>query len=214
MTSPTIIPGEPNFGRVSVEDVDVYGFYTGLIVNTAHTRLKHSIAKWCVLGYGLTGSRQGDSIDPHASLFEMIGSESCVVHLAGWSHAGTGSLAHREPFYLIAQLWDIEDAPPGHWYSTHAHLIDANSQVFGHANYTRVRSSAGTEPHLLVAGGTNIALSNLNTRGVSGATHDRKKPGRHPPVPIVRIAQSSLVDESLSGDVSRMREKRQSAPTG
>jgi hypothetical protein len=52
------LPDGLNFARVSVEDVDVYGFYTGFVVNTAHTRVKHGIAKWCACGYGLTGSGQ------------------------------------------------------------------------------------------------------------------------------------------------------------
>jgi hypothetical protein len=192
------LPDGLNFARVSVEDVDVYGFYTGFVVNTAHARVSHAIAKWCVCGYGLTGSGQLDAADPHASLFELINSEFCAVHMAGWSHAGVGSLAHGHPFYVIAQLWDIEDAPRGRWYSTYAHLIDANNQLFGHANYMRVRSNVGAERYLVVEGGKNVALSDLNTRGgLPGETRTRYKPRGHRPVRLVQARSSAVAVASV-----------------
>lgn len=208
------LPDGLNFARVSVEDVDVYGFYTGFVVNTAHTRVKHAIAKWCVCGYGLTGSGQLDAEDPHASLFDLINSESCAIHMAGRSHAGVGSLAHGHPFYVVAQLWDIEDAPRGHWYSTYAHLIDANNQLFGHANFMRVRANVGAERYLVVDGGRNIALSDLNTLGgLPTATHDRRKPRGHRPVPLVHAEISTMDLASLPSDASRRRQQRQARPS-
>jgi hypothetical protein len=48
-------PDGLNFGRIAVDQVDVYGFYTGIVWKTAHTQISHAFVKWCFVGFGLTG---------------------------------------------------------------------------------------------------------------------------------------------------------------
>jgi hypothetical protein len=46
-------------------------------------QISHAFVKWCFVGFGLTGSGQFDSIDPHASPFELIDTESCTIRIVG-----------------------------------------------------------------------------------------------------------------------------------
>lgn len=160
------LPDGLNYGSVGVEQVDVYGFYTGIVCNTSHTQILRAGAKWCALGWGLTGSGEYDSIDPHASMFGLINSEWCTLHMGGWSPSGAGSLPSGAPFYLYAQVWDIEDGPTGSWYSTYAHLVDANNELYGHATYLRVKANVGVQSGpLTLSGGGNIKLVDMSSAG-------------------------------------------------
>jgi hypothetical protein len=164
------LPDGLNFGRVAADQVDTYGYYTGIVCNTAHTHVRHTFVKWCLVGYGLTGAGQFDSLDTHATLFELINSEWCFIHVSGWSPTAIISLPSGKPFWLVAQLWDIEDAPAGNWYSTYVHLLDFNNQLYGHATYSRSVANVGIHPGpLVVSGGSNIKLTDLTTAGGVGA---------------------------------------------
>lgn len=159
------LPDGLNYNRVLVNQLDIYGFHTGIICNTAHTIIQSAVAKWCLLGCGLTGSGEYDAIDPHASLFQRLSTEACAVHIAGWTPHGTASLPAQRPFYLVMSLWDIEDSVPGRWYSTQHHLLDQHNQIHGSANYLHVRSNIGTiKGHLRDVGGSHLRLTDLAAR--------------------------------------------------
>lgn len=93
------------------------------------------------------------------------------------------------PYYLVMTVWDIEDALAGQWYSTFVHLLDGNNELYGHADYIRVKADAGVQPGpLTVSGGANFKLSDLTTAGGVGAA---------------TVAPSSSVPSSLPGSVLR-----------
>lgn len=73
------LPDGLNYGDVVAARIKAFGFYTGFVCNTAHTQILSGIVKWCVVGIGLTGAGQYDSSDPHASLFEILHTEWCVI---------------------------------------------------------------------------------------------------------------------------------------
>ncbi len=74
------------------------------------------------------------------------------------------------PFYLVAQLWDLEDGHSDNWYATFVHLLDANNRLYGHADYIRLKPNVGVQPGpLTAAGGSNIRLNDLTTTGAIGA---------------------------------------------
>lgn len=157
------LPDGLNYGRIVVDELDAYGFYAGIVLNTAHTQIRSSVTKWCAVGYALTGAGQFNANDPHGSRFGYVTSEACTVHMAGWSPtAGAMSLPADTPFYLVVDLWDIEDADSGP-HSTYAHIADANDQIHGRANYLRVKANAGVvHGPLNVGGGANFVRTDIS----------------------------------------------------
>jgi hypothetical protein len=158
------LPDGLNHGRIVVDGLDVQGFHAGIVCATAHTQLRQALVKWCTLGVGLTGSGQFNGPDPHASQVGYLASEWCTVHLGGWSpEGGAGSLPPDRPFFVVVDVWDIEDAPADTPFATLAHLSDRDDQLHGRASYTRVRAEVGLVPGpLVVSGGANFALTDLS----------------------------------------------------
>lgn len=185
---PTVEPSRPhsfgvrlpdglNYGRVILDTVDVYGFYTGFVVNTAHTHIVRLVAKWCKVAIGVTGSGQFNSIDPHATLAEYVATEWCTVHIAGWSPRQVGALSANNPFYISCDMWDIEDGPGGSWYSTFVHVVDSNDSLHGQVVYNRVRANVGLDlTPLRIAGGANLALINIAGQSLSPASAAQSVP--------------------------------------
>src|SRR5579884_1394191 len=93
-----------------------------------------------------------------------LNTEECRNHVAGWTPVGgAGSLPSGNPFYLVVDLWDIQDGVSGEWYATFVHLADNNNQLHGRANYLHVKANVGVlSGPLTVGGGSHLALTDMS----------------------------------------------------
>lgn len=165
------MPNGQNYGHIRVDHLDCYGWYVGLVVNTAHAQIKHYIGKWCWIGLGLSGSGVptfGNNGDPHASIFYYLETEACRFDMTGWDPvAGFINLLASTPFYVTILNWDIEDwtaAATTNWYQHAVHIIDSNSAIYGTCTYHRVIANVGAATGPLVAfGANNLILRELTS---------------------------------------------------
>lgn len=164
------MPNGQNFGQIRVDHLETFGWYVGLVVNTAHAQVRHSLSKWCWLGIGLSGSGMttyGNNNDPHASVFTYLETEACKIMMGGWEPVnGAISLAANNPFYVTCHNWDIEDfgvETTTDWYQFGGtHILDANNAIYGQMDYIRVKANVGIQTGpLTVTGGANLARRDM-----------------------------------------------------
>lgn len=161
-----------NYGQIRADHLDCYGWYVGLVANTAHAQVRHFIAKWCWLGVGLSGSGMatyGNNADPHAAVFTYLETEACKIMLSGWEPVnGSISLAAANPFFVTITNWDMEDwgtEATTDWFQFGGtHIVDANNAIFGQCDYIRVKANVGLlKGPLSVNGGANLARRDLGS---------------------------------------------------
>lgn len=142
------------------------GFYAGVVCNSSQTDVFHIFTYGNVVGLGITGNEQYAGNDGHSSFISNLQTFHDKYHIASWSPTeGAISLPSGKPAQLVIGLWDIEDLPAGHsseGEQTTDHLLDANNELKGCANYARVLAFAGRQSGpLTVSGGTGFGRTDI-----------------------------------------------------
>lgn len=138
-------------------------YYVGIVGNSAHINAKSLQISLCVLALGITGNTQDGGNDGHSSIITALNTAHSKYHIGSWSPTeGVISLPTTTPAQVMILLWDIEDAVASNWYTTTTHLVDANSELHGFANYARVKANVGpVSGTLTVTGGNSYRLTDM-----------------------------------------------------
>lgn len=156
------LPEGDNGGRVFIGQLYFEKWYAGVVGNSAHIAAQAISIKNCILGFGIMGNTQDSGNDGHSSSVLYLLTEHCKNHIGSWSPVeGAISIPEVHPAQIAIHLWDVEDIE-GIWQSTVNHLLDANNQISGFANYARVIGNVGpVSGALTVSGARNFGLYDI-----------------------------------------------------
>jgi hypothetical protein len=159
-------PEGDNTNRVNIGEVRAEKYYVSHVGNCAHINAKGLFSRNCVSALGITGNEQDAGNDGHASVIQYLNAEHQQYVISSWSPTeGVISIPAGHPAPVLINLLDIEDAKAG-WQLPVKHILDANNELYGGANFARVKESEGpvTGP-LKVLGGANFRLTEITAAG-------------------------------------------------
>lgn len=141
-----LTPFNSNGAYTLIRDCFAIGYYTGFHI-CEHTVCDNLSAALCSTSYALRGPNY------HSIYMNRILSQWSTDHLGG---TGTGNS------YVRCEMFDIEDAPSGNWYTTANHIQDPNNYLYGFVYAHRVLANSGPETgNLTLNGGANLSIGTI-----------------------------------------------------